>query len=64
MTKISNFALKMKGGGGGSEGGTCEVLHIEKFMVCICRVSVGFVGDSWQAVLQGSMRTLKNVRHD
>ena len=38
--------------------------HIEKFMVCLCRVSVGFVGDSWHAVLQGSMRTLNNVRHD
>ena len=33
-------------------------------MVCLCRVSVGFVGDSWHAVLQGSMRTLNNVRHD
>ena len=25
--------------------------HIEKFMVCLCRVSVGSVGDAWQAVL-------------
>ena len=34
--------------------------HIEKFMVCFCRVSVGSVGDAWQAVLQRSMHTLKN----
>ena len=29
MTKIFNFALKIKGGGreGGREGGTCEVLR-------------------------------------
>ena len=40
------------------------MVHIEKFMVCLCRVSVGFVGDSWHAVLQGRMPTLKNVRHD
>ena len=33
---------------------------IEKFMVCLCKVSVGSVGNAWQAVLQQSMRTLKN----
>ena len=27
MTKIFNFGLKIKGGGGGREGGTCEVLR-------------------------------------
>ena len=27
MTKNFNFALKIKGGGGGREGGTCEVLR-------------------------------------
>ena len=35
MTKILNFALKIKGGGG--EGGTCEVLrpcHPPKFGTC------------------------------
>ena len=40
MTKILNFALKIKGGGrgeGGREGGTCEVLrpcHPPKFETC------------------------------
>ena len=36
MTKIFNFALKIKGGGG-REGGTCKVLrpcHPPKFGTC------------------------------
>ena len=32
----------------------------KKFMVCLCMVSVGSVGDAWKAVLQRSMCTLKN----
>ena len=32
MTKISNFALKIKGDG--REGGTCEVLRPLKFETC------------------------------
>ena len=33
---------------------------LKKFMVCLCMISVGSVGDAWQAVLQRSMHTLKN----
>ena len=39
MTKISNFGLKIKGGG--REGGTCEVLrpcHPPKFETCTDKV--------------------------
>ena len=39
MTKIFNFALKIKGGG--REGGACEVLrpcHTPKFETCTCLI--------------------------
>ena len=50
MTKVLNFALKIKGGG--TEGGTCEVLPPchpppPKFGTCTCRVAcVGFYSKS------------------
>ena len=47
MTKILNFALKIKGGG--REGGTCEVLRPchppkKKFRTC---TSTHYIGEPW-----------------